>query len=1162
MNNLLSEIEKMEAVSLLEKSYQEASPTFVYGVSDNFKAHLALSLFLKIDKPLLFLTENKNKADRLISEINALYRDLAFYFPAKEVNFYNIKSLDDKSESQRLEILLKLLAGEKFILVTTPQAMTNKLSPRKILRENSLTLDLDSEVDLKDLKNRLLFLGYEYSSLVESKGQYSIRGSIVDLRPANYDDPVRIELFDTEIDSIRTFDKDSQRSIEKLDELCLTPVSELLYSKEDFSKVIKNIGKDLEKYGGRPDFQKFEDKYRQISEFLEEGLSIPNIDLINAYRKDNFESLLDYLSDDFFIISDDIGRIYENSRDYEAKFMTDLTFQIDNGEVSPSFEKVRFSLSSILKDLEAFPFINFSSILKNTKLKPKKIIEIKSLEEENFNRQFDSFIGRLIENSEKGDRQYVCLSNEESRKNVKDSLRARGYFKVREKDEKIDRGEISLLNFDSQLGYYLPDLGLHLFTHREIFGRSRISSHKKKKISSRDIINYSDLEIGDYVVHEKSGIGIYQGIEKIEVNSILKDYLVIEYKGNDKLYVPMDQMNLVSKYIGNGGGSPKISALGGVGREKAKSKAKKSVDAIADDIVKLYAKRSTERGIKFSPDTVWQREFEDSFPYEETESQLRSIKEIKGDMENERPMDRLLCGDVGYGKTEVALRAAFKAINDGYQVAFLVPTTILAKQHFETMKERYADYPIECAMMSRFTTKLEQENNIKGIKSGKVDIVVGTHRLLSKDIKFKNLGLLIIDEEQRFGVKHKEQLKSLKENIDCLTLTATPIPRTLQMSLAGIRDLSTLDEPPEERLPVNTYVLEYDENIIGQAIENELNRDGQVYFVYNRVNNIEKLEGHIRQLVPEARIAIAHGQMSSRQLEDIMTDFSDGKIDILLSTTIIETGMDIQNVNTLIVYDSDMMGLGQLYQLKGRIGRSSRSSYAYFTYRKNKVLTEIGEKRLKSIKDFSDFGSGYKIAMKDLELRGAGNLLGESQSGYVESVGYDLYVKYLQEAIENAKGSQPEIVGQKDIYIDIKVDAYIPSEYISDQGQKIEMYKRIASISQKEDYDILVEDLIDRYGDIPVMVDNLMYISLIKSKAENLDFDEIREKNGMIYLSFKNRDKYSFEQLAMINDCFGPGFELDLSNSPSFKVKANKYKLVDTLNLLEVIDKVERKENE
>ena len=618
-------------------------------------------------------------------------------------------------------------------------------------------------------------------------------------------------------------------------------------------------------------------------------------------------------------------------------------------------------------------------------------------------------------------------------------------------------------------------------------------------------------------------------------------------------------MNLISKYIGSRGESPKLSSLGTQTWQKAKARAKKAVDEIADDLVELYAKRSKIKGHAFSKDTTWQNEFENSFPYEETYSQIRSIEEIKNDMESDKPMDRLLCGDVGFGKTEVAIRAAFKAIMDGYQVAFLVPTTILANQHYETIKRRFDKFPVNVQVISRFNPGSKNKLIIKDLKAGKVDLIIGTHRLLSKDVGYKNLGLLIIDEEQRFGVKHKEKLKELKSSLDVLTLSATPIPRTLQMSLSGIRDLSTLDEAPEERMPVNTYVLEYDNGIIKQAIERELNRNGQVYFVYNRVNDIEKLYNHLIELVPDANIAIIHGRISPKQIEKTMLEFIDGEIDILLSTTIIETGMDISNVNTIIIYDSDMMGLGQLYQLKGRIGRGNRSSYAYFTYRTGKILSEISEKRLKSIRDFSDFGSGYKIAMKDLELRGAGNLLGESQSGHVEAIGYDLYVKFLQEAVEKASGKEVEVKDKSDVYIDIKVDGYIPNFYIEDQAQKIEIYNRIARIQNQEDYDELVADLIDVYGDIPIMVDNLMYISLIKSMADELLFSEIREKSGNVNIYFENKDAFSFEELAEINQSFERDMSLDLSTNPAFKIPVSRNKLLDTYELLKTIEKVRSK---
>lgn len=1168
MNSLIKEIEKLKQLNKIKDSYIDQSPIYLYGMTDASKAHILLALFDMIQKNMVIVFENDRKAKEFLSEINSISPNTAKLFPTLDINFYNIKSLEDKNENLRLECIDSLIKNEKFIMLTSLDAMTNKLTKKDLYLDMRLKIDYSSAINIDDLKNSLIKLSYDKVKLVEFKGQFSIRGSIIDIWPISYDNPVRIELFDTEIDSIRLFDKDTQRSIGKLDEVEIYPISELIYQKEDFDLVIKNIDKDIKKLEKKDDSfknkQKLIDKYMQIIAYINNNLYIANKDLITAYRKKNFDSIMDYLPKDSLLVTDDISRILDKTKESDEKFSLDLSNQMDNGEVFNTFKNLRISYKDILNEFESFSILNVSSILKRIKkFSPKILVELKTLEIENFNKNISRFIENLKKESEKKSKQIILSGGNESKTRIirafKDNL-LDNYIIDEEKE--LEKGDISVSVANSSEGYYVDDLDLFVYSHKEIFGKERFSKKQRstKKLTNKDIINYSDLEIGDYVVHENNGIGIYQGIKKIEVNSIVKDYLVIEYKGSDKLFVPIDQMNLVNKYIGNKSEKPKISSLGGNQWSNAKIRARKAVDEIAEDLIELYAKRANAKGHAFSKDTPWQSEFEDSFVYEETLSQIRSIEEIKKDMEEEKPMDRLLCGDVGYGKTEVALRAAFKAINDGYQVAFLVPTTILARQHYDTIKSRFENFPVESAMLSRFTSKKDEKKALQGLKAGNVDIVVGTHRILSKDVEFNKLGLLIIDEEQRFGVKHKEKLKNLKENIDVLTLSATPIPRTLQMSLTGIRDMSTLDQPPEERQPVNTYVMEYDDLIIKEAIEKELNRGGQVYFVYNRVFDIENIYNKIKSIVPYASIEIAHGQKTSKDLERIMDDFVNGDIDILLSTTIIETGMDIQNVNTIIVYDSDMMGLSQLYQLKGRIGRSHRSSYAYFTYKKGKVLTEIGEKRLKSIKDFSDFGSGYKIAMRDLELRGAGNILGESQSGHVESVGYDLYVKFLQQAVDKASGKESVEKEFSDIYIDIKIDAYIPSYYIEDSSQKIEIYNRIAKIKDMQDYDILVEDLIDRYGDIPVMVDNIMYVSLIKSLADELGFYEIRERKGMIYLFYEQRDKYSFEELSFINENYNGNLSFDLSNKPSFKIKIENNKLLDCYELLKTIKKVREKE--
>ncbi|MDO5026398.1 MAG: transcription-repair coupling factor [Tissierellia bacterium] len=1169
MNKLIDQIGKLGQIKDIENYIDDYSPIYLSGLTDGFKPHLVLTLFRRFKKNILIIAENESRASKYLDDLRGLGCQESFLYPKLDLNFYNINNLDDRAKTMRIEVLTRLISGEVSLIVTSLEALTNKLTPVDDFKDSFININEDSIINIDKFITKLINLDYSPTSLVENKGDFARRGSIIDFWPVSQEDPIRLELFDDEVDSIRSFDKDSQRTIEKINSVKITPVSELLYRDSDYDQVKNNIENEISRIREKEDDlnnQKLINKYEQILTFIADRLYVSNKDLINPYRRDRFSNFFDYLSRDSLVVFDDVSRLIDTYESNYKGFLEDLSLQMENGEVFKSFEDSRLDIKKIYRQIEEYKSLNLTSILKKSKLfNPRKIIEIKTIESENFNGRIDLFLERTIDIAKNEGKCLILANNEESQNKLLKLYLDKSFVNVGESEggEPFDKIPIQISSLSSGSGYYIKDIDLYIFTHKEIYGSQRKARRKQKskKPSSKQIINYSDLDIGDYVVHENNGIGIYKGLNKIEVNGIEKDFIVIEYRGTDKLFVPVDQMNLVSKYIGSRGEKPKLSSLGTQTWQRAKARAKKAVDEIADDLVALYAKRSKIKGHAFSKDTVWQDEFENSFPFEETYSQVRSLEEIKADMEDDKPMDRLLTGDVGFGKTEVALRAAFKAIMDGYQVAFLVPTTILAGQHFETMKKRFEKFPVSVQMLSRFNSKQKQDLIIEDLKKGKIDILVGTHRLLSKDVKFKNLGLLIVDEEQRFGVKHKEKLKELKSSIDVLTLSATPIPRTLQMSLSGIRDLSTLDEAPEERMPVNTYVIEYDPGIIKQAIDRELNRGGQVYFVYNRVNDIEKLYNHIKDLVPEARVSIIHGKISPRQIENIMVDFVDGEIDILLATTIIETGMDIGNVNTMIIYDADMLGLGQLYQLKGRIGRSSRSSYAYFTYRQGKILTEISEKRLKSIRDFSDFGSGYKIAMKDLELRGAGNLLGESQSGHVEAVGYDLYVKFLQEAVNKASGKDPEIKDRSDVYVDIKVDAYIPNFYISDQSQKIEIYNRIANISSEEDYNLLVSDLIDVYGDIPIMVDNIMYISLIKSLAEELNLDEIREKSGNVNLYFENKDFFTFEQLAEINQDFKGDMSLDLSDNPAFKIPVSRMKLLDTYELLKTIRKV-RSNNE
>ncbi len=796
---------------------------------------------------------------------------------------------------------------------------------------------------------------------------------------------------------------------------------------------------------------------------------------------------------------------------------------------------------------------------KNELFRPYESININQIAMMSYQGQLDFLIDD-IQNKKKQGYKILILSGTRARgERLVKTLREREIeSSYKDTIEEIQFGEI-VITFGNQLkGFEYPDLKLCVISDKDVFGEAKRKLKIRKKSKQKGIgkiKSFAELKPGDYVVHANHGIGIYKGIKQIEAAGHKRDYLDIVYDKGDKLYVPVDQLDLIQKYVGSEGKAPKINKLGGSEWQKAKAKARKSINEIAEDLVKLYAVRSTVKGYRFSKDTEWQKQFEDEFPYEETPDQLTALEEIKADMECDKPMDRLLCGDVGYGKTEVAVRAAFKSVMDGKQVAFLVPTTILAEQHYKNMKKRFSDFPIKIDMVSRFRTAKEQKHTLQRLKEGNVDILIGTHRLVSKDIQFKDLGLLIIDEEQRFGVKQKEKIKQLKKNVDVLTLSATPIPRTLHMSLTGVRDISVIETPPEERYPVQTYVVEQNDQLIRDAILREIGRNGQVYFVYNRVEDIERIADYIKKLVPEASIGIAHGQMAERELEREMMDFMSGEHNVLVCTTIIETGMDIQNVNTIIINDSDKMGLSQLYQLRGRVGRSNRIAYAYLLYTKDKILTEVAEKRLKALRDFTELGSGFKIAMRDLEIRGAGNMMGSSQHGHMASIGYDLYCRMLEDTIKLVKG---EITKEPvETTVDIKVDAFILPNYIEDEIQKIEIYKKIASIENMDDYKEIEEELEDRYSNIPEAVRNLMDIAYIKSKAKTIFIEEIKETSKEIIFKFVAGDEEYIETFSRIMQSYRNNIILKFGNEPYFAVKINCIKKENKLEILkEILDDI------
>ena len=1167
MNFLIDFLKNNESyLDMISNLKSNNVPIYCNGLIKESLFHLIYSIFNEIpNKNLVLLVESEARANELCNELKNLIGDKVAVYPNFEIRFHNINSLETNLENHRIEIMNRLISNEKFIIITTASALSKKLSTPKFFKSHYINIDENSEVNLNELTERLIKMHYDRVDFVEAKGQFSIRGSIFDIYPVNFKNPVRIELFGDDVDSIRSFDINSQRSVEKLQSVELIPAKEMVLSKADIDNILTGLKKDIEKlqklklFG--KDIEKSTEKFYKIYDDLKMNYHISNMDLISPYiKKGSFSTLLDYLSQDSIVCTEDILKIYDRNLEIENLFHESVLFSIENAEILDSHKDILIPFEKILNRIKEFSIVNFTQLLKRTKIiNPKSIVNLKTIEIEVFNRKFDMLFQSLKYKLQRGYKIIIFAGSLEKANNLKEILNSENIncniFEDLKFELKSSILGISTLNLES--GFEYPIQKVLFLTHKEIYGTVKKTSKKSKKKSKENLLDYTDLNVGDFVVHENHGIGEYRGIEQIDVDGIVKDHILILYKGNDKLYIPTDQMNLIQKYIGKDGYRPKLNKLGSSEWVKTKTRAKKVLDEIALDLVQLYAKRDKIRGFAFSEDTSWQKEFEDSFIYEETYSQLRAINEIKRDMEQFKPMDRLLCGDVGYGKTEVALRAAFKAMMDDKQVAFLVPTTILAQQHYNTARERIGDFPLEVEMISRFRSPLKQKEILKNVKNGKVNLLIGTHKLLSNKLEFKDLGLLIIDEEQRFGVKHKEALKKIKENIDVLSLSATPIPRTMQMSLVGIRDMSILDDAPEERVTIATFVLEYNDSVIREAIYKELNRGGQVYFVYNRIKDMDKMYVELSKLVPDARIAMAHSKLTNKELENIMYDFQEGEYDILLCTTIIETGMDIKNCNTMIIYDADKMGLSQLYQLKGRIGRSTRRAYAYFTYEKDKVLTEISEKRLMAIRDFSEFGSGFKIAMRDLELRGAGNILGESQSGHIETIGYEMYVRMLEESIRTVKGETLQIKNQTTI--ELSVDAYIPSSYIGDSNQKIDMYRKIAEISSREDFNEIYDELTDRFGDVPTTVLNVMNVSYLKSISTNLSFIKIIDRDKSVVFKFEQTNRDILELIGRISDKFFKRIAFNMNENAELIFNYEKNKLTESIEFVENLQYLKQK---
>lgn len=1092
------------------------------------------------------------RAQRLAGDLSFFVKDKdILVLPEEEQVFLRYEAKNHDRLIERMKALKALRTGQPVIVIAPVSAAIKKISPHKAFEEKVIKLKLSDISDLEKLKADLVAMGYEFSVTVENHGQFSVRGGIIDIFTPDNDNPYRIELFGDEVDSIRTFNKDTQRSIENLKYVEIYPAEQLTIESESFEKAGKAIAKEYEKQSKKLEISnpeasgKLIELKNSICEYIENVSNLQLLENYIHYFYDDTEFIWDYM-DDGRVMLDDPERIFEILEIRENELKEDFKVLLERGEAVPKDSALITGTANLKEILEKRDTVIFTPF-------PKRVKGIDSFDEiHNINsRQMISFSGNLtlLENEIKSylKRNYKIsiVSNSDARLD-----------NLREMLSRIDNSDrISFEKGTLSNGMDFPEEKHCWISENDIFKYSK--KHKRRKAfkdKGQKIHSFSEMKTGDYVVHINHGIGKFVGIEQLKVQGEKKDYIKIKYAGNDMLYVPVEQMDLVQKYIGNDQATPKINKLSGGEWKATKAKAKAAVAVFAKDLIDLYAKRKMEKGYSFSKDTVWQKDFEDSFPYEETDDQLRATEEIKSDMEKPFPMDRLLCGDVGFGKTEVAARALFKCVSDGKQAAVLVPTTILANQHYYTLKERFEKFPFNVEVLSRFKTPAQQKTIVSKLKSGEIDLIIGTHRLLSKEIEYKDLGLLVVDEEQRFGVEHKEMIKQLKKNIDVLTLSATPIPRTLNMSLTGIKDMSLIEEPPEERYPVQTYVMEQDDRVIRDIIERELSRGGQVYVVYNRVKGIYQLAERIENLVPEARIVVGHGQMNEHALEDAMMSFINGENNVLIATTIIESGIDIPNANTMIIVDSDRYGLSQLYQLRGRVGRANRQAYAYMMYQKDKVLTETAEKRLKAIREFTEFGSGFKVAMRDLEIRGAGNMLGNEQSGHLVNVGYELYCKMVDDAVRALEGEIVNDESREEATVELKASAYIPERYISDEATKLQMYKKIASIRTSDDEDEILDELLDRFGDVPAPCINLIKISHIRYLADLLAITELKQVGNKVVLNFSAENPLSGFALLNATERFGQKLFIHGGKQPFLRLSINEKKNLDeTLELLQVL---------
>ena len=1061
------------------------SPVSVTGTTGSQRSHFIYSTAKKLGKKCFVIVPDEADAVKIHQDLSYFFGDNVLLFKTKEYVFYDADSSSRTRETERIKVLSQIENADA--VVASIQAVMTYTLPKDLFDEYCIKLEVGDETDRDELCEKLLFSGYKKVPAVEGIGQFSVRGSIIDVFSPSNPNPIRIELFGDEVDSIRIFDVATQVSSDREETAFICPAHELLYTKNQASETVEllkkqkneNLGTDIEK--------------------LENQHYFPSKDKYMPFFYKEFPSVLQYIKSDTLVFIDEPNEAFSLADAYEKENDEIVTNLLEKG-VFPKFKgKFVCSYADVIEKVSNNPMVSLSTLSYATPMfKPKSLIAITAKTLQSYGGKLEFLYDDLMFWRKNGYKIVMVTSTRSKAEAFSREFTDRGFaHHIKENSDTLPKeSEILITIGNLSVGFEYPSVKTVVLTDGEIVRNTVKKKRLRSSSNQKAIKSFEDLKNGDYVVHQTHGIGQYAGVEQLTVDKIVKDYIKIKYKNSDILYVPTSQLELLHKYIGSEAKNVRLNSLGGTDWQRTTGKVRQAVEELAEDLIRLYAERQSIKGHKFPPDTPWQTEFEEGFPYEETADQIRSIDEVKGDMEQDKSMDRLLCGDVGYGKTEVAMRAAFKSVMDSKQVAYLVPTTVLAQQHYNNFLMRMKNFPIKIEMMSRFRTKKELSQIADKIAKGEVDIVIGTHRILQNDVKFKNLGLLIIDEEQRFGVGDKERLKEMKTNVDVLTLSATPIPRTLHMAMVGIRDLSVLTEPPQDRHPVQTFVLEKNDDVIRNAVSRELSRGGQVYYLYNRVEGIERKAMELKEKFPDANIAVAHGKMNETQLEKIMMSLMEGEIDILVCTTIIETGLDVSNVNTIIIENADRLGLSQLYQLRGRVGRSNRLAYAYLTYERNKILDQTAQKRLQAIREFTEFGSGFKIAMRDLEIRGAGNLLGKQQHGNMNLVGYDMYCMLLEEAVNKIKGVDKKV--KTEVLVELAMDAYIPKDYIEYEWQRVEMYKKISAIESEEDYLCVTDEFIDRYGDIPKSVCNLLDIGYIKCLAEDAGVDEIVQKGQWV----------------------------------------------------------------